>query len=165
MNSSKSHLPVFGVGPIYVGLIVFITLIAVATNVLGMISWGHSSNKIIFFVLGAISILVGASLFLFSNFMSYVVKEIKANRLVTTGVYGWVRNPIYSAYLFICLGVLLFCANWLLLILPLSYWLFLTILMRNTEEKWLEDLYGEEYLKYKRKVNRTIPCPPRSLFS
>lgn len=33
----------------------------------------------------------------------------------------------------------------------------LTVLLKQTEEKWLSDLYGEEYKDYCRRVNRCIP--------
>ena len=36
-------------------------------------------------------------------------------------------------------------------------WLILTVVLKNTEEKWLSNLYGEEYEKYKKSVNRCIP--------
>lgn len=52
-------------------------------------------------------------------------------------------------------------SNYALLILPFLYWFFMTILMKNTEEKWLYELYGEEYKEYCRRVNRCIPFPGR----
>ena len=82
---------------------------------------------------------------------------IKNNKLVTTGIYAYVRNPIYSAFLFICTGIILFENNLYLLILPIFYWFFLTVLMKKTEEKWLINMYGKEYEDYCRKVNRCIP--------
>ncbi|MEL5719973.1 MAG: isoprenylcysteine carboxylmethyltransferase family protein, partial [Treponemataceae bacterium] len=76
---------------------------------------------------------------------------------VTTGVYGIVRNPIYSAFLFIFSGVLLLFRNWFLLILPFVFWALLTLLMKFTEEIWLKDKFGKEYTAYCKKVNRVIP--------
>lgn len=160
MKNSQSHLPVIGVGPIYIIMIVPITIIAVVYHILGIINYGYTSCNSLFWVIGILFILAGISLFFFSIFHSNIAKKIKANKLVTTGVYGWVRNPIYSAYMFVCIGVVLLCGNWLFLILPIIYWLFMAILMHYTEEKWLEKIYGEEYLAYKRKVNRSIPWPP-----
>lgn len=37
----------------------------------------------------------------------------------------------------------------------------MTVLMKNTEEKWLYALYGQEYLDYCKRVNRCIPWPKR----
>lgn len=82
---------------------------------------------------------------------------IVKNNPVTTGVYGWVRNPIYSAFLFFSTGALLICGNICLLVLPFVYWEFLTVLIKHTEEKWLTEHYGDEYTEYCECVNRCIP--------
>lgn len=92
-----------------------------------------------------------------ANLQSKIADNIQKNRLVTTGIYAAVRNLIYSAYLFAYTGVLLFACNLLLLILPFFYWIFMTQLLKATEEKWLFALYGQEYAEYCRKVNRCIP--------
>ena len=83
--------------------------------------------------------------------------EIKAGHLVTDGVYSIVRNPIYSAFIFIFTGILLFASNLYLLIFPFIFWAYLTILMKFTEEKWMKEKFGEEYVTYCKKVNRVIP--------
>jgi len=72
-------------------------------------------------------------------------------------VYAIVRNPIYSAFLFICIGALLFCRNWYVLILPPLFWVYLTVFMKLTEERWLSERFGEEYKAYSKRVNRFIP--------
>lgn len=36
-------------------------------------------------------------------------------------------------------------------------WLIMTTVLKNTEEKWLINLYGEEYAEYKKHVNRCMP--------
>ena len=51
--------------------------------------------------------------------------------------------------------------NWLLVPMILVDWIIMTIVLKNTEEKWLLDLYGEEYAEYKEHVNRCIPWIPR----
>ena len=37
----------------------------------------------------------------------------------------------------------------------------MAIVLRNTEEKWLYDLYGKEYDEYKKRVNRCFPWIPK----
>ena len=80
---------------------------------------------------------------------------------MTTGIYGLVRNPILSGHLLVNTGVLLWAFNWFLIILPFLYWLYLTVLLRATEEKWLQALYGREYTEYKKLVNLCIPWFPK----
>lgn len=88
-------------------------------------------------------------------------KYIKGNTLCTDGIYAWVRNPCYSGIMLMCTGTLLMANNFILLILAVIYWIFMTVLMKNTEEKWLLELYDEAYSEYCRKVNRCIPFPGR----
>ena len=45
---------------------------------------------------------------------------------------------------------------WLLLLIPIQ-WGLLTVIIRNTEEKWLYELHGEAYKDYCARVNRWIP--------
>ena len=46
-------------------------------------------------------------------------------------------------------------------IIEIINWGIMTIVLKNTEEKWLENLYGEEYMEYKSQVNRCIMWFPR----
>ena len=41
------------------------------------------------------------------------------------------------------------------------YWIFMTVLMKCTEEKWLKNLYGREYC---RRVKRCIPWREKRYF-
>ncbi|WP_455257201.1 methyltransferase family protein [Peptoniphilus asaccharolyticus] len=86
-----------------------------------------------------------------------IVKGIRENRLVTEGIYAYVRNPIYSAWLFICNGVLFLGRDIWLIGLSFIFYFYLTILVKFTEEKWLLELYGKEYEPYCKQVNRVIP--------
>ena len=40
-------------------------------------------------------------------------------------------------------------------------WFILTVVLINTEEKWLLKVYGDEYAEYKKRVNRCIPWFPK----
>ncbi|MDO4333772.1 MAG: isoprenylcysteine carboxylmethyltransferase family protein [Eubacteriales bacterium] len=159
--SNKKHLPMYGVGPVYVCGIIFLTVVGIWLSASRRIPSGQIEIfRIPFAVIGICFIVMGAVLWFSAVFRSRVDEHIKNNALVTTGIYAWVRNPIYSAFLIACTGVLLLANNLWLLVLPPLFWLFLTVLMKCTEEKWLENLYGQEYLKYCQKVNRCIPWPP-----
>lgn len=78
-------------------------------------------------------------------------------RLVVTGIYRYVRNPMISGVLFILLGEATFFGS-----KPLLVW-FLVFLAINAvyiplfEERGLEARFGEAYREYKRSVPRWIP--------
>ena len=59
--------------------------------------------------------------------------------------YAWVRNPMYSGWWIALSGITLMWHNVWLMLFPFIDWLIMTIALINTEEKWLLDLYGEEY--------------------
>lgn len=156
--NKKEHLPLTGVGPIYVSIIIACTVGGIMVSRTEFLQSGRIELlPSPFLILGIFCIVFGLYLWGAANFQSKLGKNIKSNTLVTTGVYAWVRNPIYSAFMFMCTGALLLANNLWLLVLPVVYWGFMTVLMKNTEEKWLKGLYGEEYVEYCKRVNRCIP--------
>lgn len=108
-------------------------------------------------ILGVILIIAGAIFWISAVLNSDIQKNIRNNHLVTTGIYAIVRNPIYAAFLYAITGLILISNNLLLLVLPIIYWQIMAWTMKRTEEKWLIDLYGDDYLDYSKKVNRFIP--------
>ena len=159
----KDHLPILGVGPLYVITIVLITIISIifsATRFIPVITF--TNMRWIFILIGILCFAIGITLWLRAVIIDKLDTHIIKNELVTTGVYAYVRNPVYSAFMFVCTGVLLIYGNLVLLLLPIIYWGFMTVLMKSTEEKWLEDLYGQEYIQYLQRVNRCIPWKGKS---
>ncbi len=73
----------------------------------------------------------------------------KATRLVTTGLYSRLRNPIYVFGCFFCLGVAMFIPFWplLLVLIPL---IPVQIVRARREAAVLEARFGEEYRRYRR---------------
>jgi protein-S-isoprenylcysteine O-methyltransferase Ste14 len=75
-------------------------------------------------------------------------------RVVTTGVYRYVRNPMYTGLMLIVGGIAIACAlDWtLVMVLPLA------LVLRNgvglREERYLERKFGDEYRSYKASVPR-----------
>jgi len=77
-------------------------------------------------------------------------------RLVTDGVYAYVRHPQYLGFLLITSGMLL---QWVTLPTAVM-WPILAILyyrLARGEEKEMEEKFGEQYLDYKGKVPMFIP--------
>jgi len=77
-------------------------------------------------------------------------------KLVTTGIYAHVRNPIYLANTLLLFG-------WFFL-LQLTVILLMTLLfiphfylVAKWEERELTERFGEEYLKYKKRVPFIVP--------
>ena len=82
-------------------------------------------------------------------------------RLVTYGIFSWVRNPLYVGNFLLWLGFGVGSAVWWFL--PLAVALFAveyTFIVRY-EEGVLESIFGREYLDYKARTPRWFPRPPR----
>ena len=160
----KGHLPILGVGPLYVITIILMTVISIilsATRFIPVITF--TNMRWIFILIGILCFIIGITLWLKAVIIDRLDTHIIKNELMTTGVYAYVRNPVYSAFMFVCTGVLMIYGNIVLLLLPIIYWGFMTVLMKSTEEKWLEDLYGQEYIQYLQRVNRCIPWKRKKL--
>ena len=163
-NMEKGHLPILGVGPLYVVTIILMTIISITLSATGIIPVITFANfQWIFILIGILCFIIGITLWLKAVIIDRLDAHIIKNELVTTGVYAYVRNPVYSAFMFVCTGVLLIYGNLVLLVLPIIYWGFMTVLMKSTEEKWLENLYGKEYVQYRQRVNRCIPWKGKEL--
>jgi len=161
-KENKKHLPLFGVGPIYVGLILILTIVFIILSVKEIIPYYQLSFlRIPFIIIGVLLIILGIYIWIQGAIKSKIDDNILKNKLVTTGIYSYTRNPLYTSFIFIFTGILFIMNNLWLLILPFIYWLLLTIFMINTEEKWLLNLYGKEYKDYCERVNRCIPIKIR----
>jgi len=78
-------------------------------------------------------------------------------KLVTTGAYGVVRNPIYSSVIwFILPAVSLLTLTWVYVVA--SVFLYAGVMLFiGTEEKQLTQVFGKEYTDYMARVDRLIP--------
>lgn len=158
----KKHLPVIGVGPIIVIPQLLLTAVGIIASRLWCFTFGKVQIlKYPFLILGSLMILGGIYLWYSANYREKVFDGIVENRLITTGVYSIVRNPIYSAFFMVCIGAVLIANNLILLLTPVLCWIYMTILLIHTEEKWLRGMYGQEYEAYCKKVNRCIPWFPK----
>lgn len=159
---NTEHLPVYGIGPVYVASIVLPTLLAVLFRDHPAFASGRLIKlRIPLVVIAVIFISIAAFMWIQAVVVSELDENIKKNHLLTSGVYAWVRNPIYSAFMMLCTGILLALGNACFFILPFLYWWLLTVLLRHTEEKWLLNRYGDEYTAYCGRVNRCWPWIPK----
>lgn len=154
----ENHLPIFGIGPY---LVLIMGIITISSSILSHYDlipiYKINELNMVFLILGIIFIILGIIFWISAVLISKIDRKIENNTLVTTGIYSYVRHPIYAAFFYIAIGLILFSQNIILFVLPLIFWAFLTVAMINTEEKWLIDKYGDDYISYSKRVNRFIP--------
>ncbi len=157
-----NHLPLYGVGPVIVGGQFLFTAVSILVTCKYDFKFPTAGAMHIFFkVIGILLIAYGLYLDISAKLKSKIFEKVGENKLITDGVYGIVRNPVYSFALLACSGAVLIANNLILLPVPVICWLYMTLFLINTEEKWLKALYGQEYVSYCQAVNRCIPWFPK----
>lgn len=130
--------------------------------------WGHTLQQYIGYwgmYLGSAVSLVGIDMVIrgwrtvHENFWG---KEEGERRLVTDGIYAYMRHPQYTGFLLISLGLIVHWATIPLLvmwpILGLQYYR----LARKEEQELVEE-FGDEYVGYQEKVPMFIPKLKRQM--
>ena len=160
--SKKNHLPLYGVGPVIAyGQFIFTAITIILTYAFDLSFPVINVLNIAFKITGILLIAFGLYLELSAKLKSKLFKKVEDNKLITDGVYSIVRNPVYTGVLLACTGAILIANNLILLIVPAICWMYMTFFLIKTEEKWLRELYGEEYVLYCKRVNRCIPWFPK----
>ncbi len=82
--------------------------------------------------------------------------DVPPNRILDTGPYGYVRNPMYLGHLIFMLGLAITFQSWLALAL-LAFHIFWFNERAKEDETHLEGIFGVDYVAYKARVKRWIP--------
>ena len=77
--------------------------------------------------------------------------------LVVTGLYRFVRNPMYVAVVSVILGQALLLGSTRLLAYALTVWTAFHIFVLAYEEPTLRQQFGESYDRYRANVRRWLP--------
>ena len=147
----------------WIGTIVFLLLApgVVAGLIPWLISgwrwhdWGEAAWIVV--AIAWIAIVVGVA-FLLHAFALFAVHRgtpapvAPTETLVVTGVYRFVRNPMYLAVLAIILGQALLFGNWWLVVYAAIALATVLAFVKVYEEPTLTRTYGEQYLEYRRNV-------------
>lgn len=130
--------------------------------------FSHPSGHLVLVFLGlahsnaAMTILhlISNVLIFFGFYLMYkgwmLIHGVKGGKLVTEGVYSYVRHPQYSGLFLITIGFLIQWPSLTTLIMwPILIFAYYKLAMR--EERDVEKQFGQEFLEYKRKVRAFIP--------
>lgn len=84
------------------------------------------------------------------------IKFKKVNKLVTSGIYKYSRNPMYLGLLMIVVSSSIYYLNIYSILTPLFFYLWINRFQIKREENFLIEKFGKEYLSYKNKTRRWI---------
>ena len=111
----------------------------------------------VFATAGGILLALGVPMWLTA--IISVMRAYKRDELVTSGVFGLVRHPVYSAIIVLALpGIALLTRSWPLFPMPLVAYAVFKLLIHR-EDEYLERRFGQAYLDYRARVNEVIPVP------
>jgi protein-S-isoprenylcysteine O-methyltransferase Ste14 len=85
------------------------------------------------------------------------VDATETTALVHTGMFGWVRNPIYTAMLTFDFGIALLTPNFVTIAGVILAVISLELQVRQVEEPYLQDKHGAAYRDYTAIVGRFVP--------
>lgn len=114
-------------------------------------------------VLGAILVIAGAAV-LINAFVRFVVDGVGTpvpmaapQQLVVSGLYRYVRNPMYVGMIAAILGQALWLGRWELLVHAAIMWAVPAAYVKWREEPALEKRFGAAYNEYRAAVPAWIP--------
>lgn len=106
------------------------------------------------FVIGE-SLAIWAKLTLGKFWGHAAVCDVKRqNRLITTGPFGFSRNPIYLGMFLMAFGFNLALRSFFIFLVLVLFVILRLVIQK--EEKILEDHFGKNYLDYKKRVPRFL---------
>ena len=112
--------------------------------------------SVLILIIGIVVIISRVFDFIKSKTTVNPVKFQNVNRLVTTGIYKYSRNPMYLGMILIIISTTVYYLNFLSIFSPLIFYIWINKFQISREEIFLEDKFGNEYLKYKSKTRRWI---------
>jgi protein-S-isoprenylcysteine O-methyltransferase Ste14 len=102
-------------------------------------------------------LLLLPGLILWGTAVIQLMTGFSKGKLVTTGAYGVVRNPIYSSVTFFILpAVALMTLTWVYFVASVFLYVGVMIFI-GKEEKQLTKVFGKEYEDYIARVDRLVP--------
>ncbi|KAJ7094659.1 Isoprenylcysteine carboxyl methyltransferase family-domain-containing protein [Mycena belliarum] len=94
----------------------------------------------------------------FSHAVAFQKRD--SHKLVTDGIYAWLRHPSYTGFFYWALGTQVVLQN------PVSFVLYTGVMWRffyyrtRAEERALIKFFGDDYVQYRKRVGTMIPFVP-----
>ncbi|MGD8813510.1 MAG: isoprenylcysteine carboxylmethyltransferase family protein [Anaerolineales bacterium] len=107
-------------------------------------------------VVAGITLYAWCLLVHFRSYRTSVKVGFSPPHLVYGGLYRFSRNPMYISGLIAWFGWIVYYGSPAVLLGLVLLWLFFALRMIPQEERQLEELFGEDYLAYKRTVRRWL---------
>ena len=114
---------------------------------------------IILCVGGAVALFASCSIALGKNW-SFEARTLTDHELIRSGPYARVRHPIYLGMLLFLLGMAVALGHWVQLLLAIPMFVVGTRIRTQSEDRLLEQSFGEAFLDYRRSTPALFPKIP-----
>lgn len=102
-------------------------------------------------------ILIGIGLIIYAKSLKSIKKAYFSSKLVTSGIYAYMRHPLYASFiLFTVPGIVCLFNSWILFFIPISYYTIFKFMIKK-EEEYCMNKFGKQYSNYKSQVNAIFP--------
>ena len=142
-------------------LVLILFFVVWGLDLLGFFMFGYST--VIFQALAFPPLLAGTvlslafSFYLVSKSHKAVLEQVQdPPQLVDSGVYAWVRHPMYLGILLFCLACLFISVSLISIVIWIAFFIFYDR-MATYEEKSLIAILGEPYIAYQKRVAKWLP--------
>ena len=111
--------------------------------------------------LGALPILVGVAIAaqgsrLFARAGTNIIPFTESSALVTSGVFAFSRNPMYTGMVLTLAGAALMMNGLIAWLVVITFAAIIRGVFIRTEEMLMEQTFGDDYLAYKARVRRWV---------
>jgi len=140
--------------PVFVLIsIILIVLFYFVSPKFNLIAFPYNLSGILLSFIGFT--IMGKSRDLFKKYKTNLdIKE--SSHLITEGVFSKTRNPMYIGMFLLLLGFAICFQNIFSIITPFGFLLIIRLIIFPKEERLMSNVFGQEYLDYKKKVGRWI---------
>ncbi len=112
--------------------------------------------SILILLIGILILIIPVSKFIKSKTTIDPIKFNKVNKLVTSGIYKYSRNPMYLGLLLIVISSSILYLNIYSVITPMIFYYWINRFQIKREEIFLTEKFGKEYLLYMTRTRRWI---------
>lgn len=126
---------------------------------LPIVNWDFTFDKpliILTCILGFFFCVAGILAFIKEKTTTNPLKPETASALVSTGVYGISRNPMYLGLALFLIAFAVFLSSLTSFAAVAGFVIYMNEFQIKPEERAIEGIFGDEYAEYKAKVRRWV---------
>lgn len=141
------------------------SILVIATELISIFGTTPSHENFRFFIpvqiTGALISLTGTIVFISAvltmrDSWRAGVPQTDKTELITNGIYQISRNPAFLGFDLLYIGILLMFFNWILCSVTAFAIVMFHLQIVNVEEDFLLTAFGDEYVQYRKQVNRYL---------